>query len=72
MERFAQALIKCLLDERNDFRPSTSLNVNGRVRWLNPSRVTPELQVNARFEGREHGGQANHDNGESTVISVSP
>ena len=69
---FAQALLQRPLDEREDFRPSTSLNLNAGVRWLNTSRVTPELQVNARFEGREGGGQADYDNSGATVISVSP
>jgi len=69
---FAQALLQRPLDEREDFRPATSLNVNAGVRWLNTSRVTPELQVNARFETREHGGQADYDNSGATVINVSP
>jgi len=69
---FAQALLQRPLDEREDFRPSTSLSVNGGVRWLNTSRVTPELQVNVRFDGREGGAQADYDNSGDTIVNVSP
>lgn len=69
---FAQALVQKPLAAREDFRPATSLNVNAGVRWLNTSRFTPELQVNARFEGREGGAQADYDNSGATVINVSP
>ncbi|HTJ77404.1 MAG TPA: hypothetical protein VL357_00245 [Rariglobus sp.] len=69
---FAQALLQRPLDEREDFRPSTSLGVNGGVRWLNTSRFTPELQVNVRFDGREGGVQGDYDNSGDTLVNLNP
>ncbi len=69
---FAQALLQRPLDVRQEFRPSTSLSVNGGVRWLNTSHVTPELQVNARFDGREGGAQADYANSGDTIVNLSP
>jgi hypothetical protein len=69
---FIQALLQRPLDTREDFRPSTSLSLNGGVRWLNTSRFTPELQVNVRFDGRESGAQADYDNSGGTIVNLSP
>ncbi len=69
---FAQTLLQRPLDVREGFRPSTSLSVNGGVRWLNTSHVTPELQVNVRFDGREGGVQADYANSGDTIVNLSP
>ncbi len=69
---FAQATLDQPLAAREDFLPSTSFNVSGGVRWLNTSRFAPQLQVNVKFEGREHGAEADTENSGSTVIHLSP
>jgi hypothetical protein len=69
---FAQATLDQPLAAREDFLPSSSFNVSGGVRWLNSSHFTPQLQVNVKFEGREHGAEADVENSGSTVIHLSP
>jgi hypothetical protein len=69
---FAQAALDQPLAERDDFLPSTSFNVSSGVRWLNASHFTPQLQVNVKFEGREHGAEADVENSGSTAVHLSP
>ena len=69
---FAQATILQPLAQRDGFSPSPSLTMTGGVRWLNTSRITPQLQVNAKWEGRERGVNADFDNSGSVVIALSP
>jgi hypothetical protein len=69
---FAQAALDQPLAARDDFLPSSSFNVSTGLRWLNASHFTPQLQVNMKFEGREHGAEADVENSGSTAIHLSP
>jgi len=42
------------------------------VRWLNSSRFTPQLQLNLKAEGREHGVEADTANSGGTIAYLSP
>jgi hypothetical protein len=69
---FASALLDRPVAERADFRPSTSLGLNAGVRLLTTGWLTPQLQVNTRFDGREGGGEGDYDNSGGTFVYLSP
>ncbi len=69
---FASAMLDQPLAARDSFLPSTSLTVSGGVRWLNGSRFTPQLQLNLKAEGREHGSEADTPNSGGTIAYLSP
>jgi len=69
---FAQAMFDQPLAARAGFLPSTSLTLSGGVRWLNSSAFTPQLQLNVKAEGREHGDEADTPNSGSTIAYLSP
>jgi len=69
---FVQATLDQPLAARDGFLPSTSVNLSGGLRWLNPSRVTPQIQLNVKTEGREHGDEADTPNSGGTVAYLSP
>ena len=69
---FIQATLDQPLAARDGFLPSTSVNLSGGARWLNPSRVTPQLQLNVKTESREHGAEADTPNSGGTVAYLSP
>ncbi|HEY4301949.1 MAG TPA: transporter [Candidatus Didemnitutus sp.] len=69
---FFQAMLDAPLAERDGFLPSTSLTCSTGVRWLNSSAFIPQLQINLKAEGREHGIEADTDNSGSTTAYVSP
>ena len=60
------------LAARDGFIPSTSLTLSGGLRWLNSSRITPQLQLNLKTETREHGAGADTRNSGGTVAYLSP
>ena len=69
---FASALLDQPLAQRDDFSPSTSLGLNAGLRLLSTGWVSPQLQVNTRFDGREHGAMADIDNSGGTFVYLSP
>lgn len=69
---FTQALWQRAVQPHNDFLPSPSLNVSVGVRYLEWSRVVPQLQLNALAEGREGGKNGDKDNSGSRQIFLSP
>lgn len=69
---FAQVSLQQPLAAHAGFLPSTSLNLSGGVRWLNSTRVTPQLQLNVRWETREHGDEADTPNSGGTLAYLSP
>ncbi len=69
---FTQATFNQPLAERADFLPSASFILTGGLRWLNSSRFTPQLQLNLKVEGREHGAEGDTENSGSTTVHVSP
>jgi hypothetical protein len=75
MERvgcFLSAQLDQPLAARAAFLPSASLTLSGGVRWLNPSRFTPQLQFNVKTETREHGAAADTANSGGTLAHLSP
>ncbi len=69
---FAQAQLTQPLDSRDGFRPSSSLGVNLGVRRLTSGWLTPQLQVNARWDGREAGVNSDVPNSGGTFVYLSP
>ena len=69
---FASVMLQQPLAARAGFLPSTSLTLSSGVRWLNSSRFTPQLQLNLKTEGREHGDKADTPNSGSTIAYLSP
>jgi hypothetical protein len=69
---FAQATVDQPLAARDGFLPSSSVNVNTGLRYLNTSALTPQLQVNARWDGREHGIEADTPDSGDTAVFLSP
>lgn len=69
---FAQATYQHALGYRDEFLPSSTLNLNVGVRYLNTSIVTPLIQLNARWDSRERGFYADSDNSGDAAFYVSP
>lgn len=69
---FAQVLLDQPLAARDGFIPSSSVNANTGIRWLNTSAFTPELQLNATWNSREHGINADSTNSGGVLVHVSP
>jgi hypothetical protein len=69
---FASALLDQPLDQRDDFIPSSSLGLNTGLRLLTTGWVSPQLQVNSRFDSREHGAMADTANSGGTFVYLSP
>jgi hypothetical protein len=69
---FASALIDQPLAERADYLPSASLTVNTGVRLLNETWLTPQLQVNTRFDARERGAAGDAGNSGGAFVYLSP
>lgn len=71
-DRFAQLQIKQALDRRAAFRPSTQITANLGLRYVGFKAVTPQLQLNARIEGREAGANADYENSGSQAVYITP
>jgi hypothetical protein len=71
-DRFEQIQLKQPLDSRQQFRPSSSVDLTAGLRYVGFAAVTPQLQLNARFEGRETGAQGDYENSGSRVLYLSP
>ena len=69
---FVQLTLDQPFAPRVDFLPSTSVTFSSGIRWLNSSSFTPQLQLNVKWEGREHGTEADADNGGGTLAYLSP
>jgi hypothetical protein len=60
------------LAQKDNFMPSASLTVNTGVRLLTTGWLTPQLQVNTRFDARERGDEGDIDNSGGTFVYLSP
>ncbi|HXZ48844.1 MAG TPA: hypothetical protein VEG27_07465 [Usitatibacter sp.] len=69
---FGEALLQQPLNSREDFRPGTGVNVSLGARYMSFERVTPQIQLNLRTEGRESGANADVDNSGATLVYLSP
>ncbi|WP_428381554.1 hypothetical protein [Nevskia ramosa] len=71
-DRFEQLQLKQALDKADGFRPSSQFTASAGLRYVGFGRVTPQLQLNARVEGKEVGSNADYDNSGSQAVYVSP
>lgn len=71
-DQFQQLQIKQAINRHQDFRPSTQLIGNAGLRYLGFGALVPQIQLNARIEGRETGAQADYANSGSQVLNLSP
>jgi hypothetical protein len=71
-DRFEQLQIKQALDSKEQFRPGTQVALNLGVRYVATEWLITQLQLNAKFEGRETGAQADYDNSGSRTVYLSP
>jgi hypothetical protein len=69
---FASALIDQPLAERADYLPSASVTLNTGLRLLNETWLTPQLQINTRFDTRERGIEGDANNSGGTFVYLSP
>jgi hypothetical protein len=69
---FAQATVQHALGSRDEFIPSSTLNLNIGVRYLNTSIITPLIQLNARWDTRERGYYADIENSGDAAFYISP
>jgi hypothetical protein len=69
---FAQATVQHALGYRDNFLPSSTLNLNVGLRYLNTTVVTPLIQLNARWDSRERGYYADTENSGDAAFYVSP
>jgi hypothetical protein len=69
---FGHLLLQAPLNTRDEFKPSTKLNLNLGVRYQADARWTPQLQLNIAHEGRESGALADRDNSGSLLVHLSP
>lgn len=69
---FAHVLLAHPLNSREDFRPGTGINFNVGVRYTASEKFVPQLQINARFEKRESGANADVDNSGASLVYLSP
>lgn len=69
---FAQALLQVPLTSKDRFKPGAGINITAGVRYVNDSRITPHLQINARSERKESGANADVPNSGATLVYLSP
>jgi hypothetical protein len=69
---FAEAIVQQPLNSRDDFRPGTGVNVSFGARYMSFQDWRPQIQVNARVEGRESGANADVENSGATLVYLSP
>lgn len=69
---FAQIVGELPLNYRAGFMPSANIAANAGIRWLNTTAFTPQLQLNARWDAREHGVNADPANSGGMTAYLSP
>ncbi|WP_424193522.1 TonB-dependent receptor [Ampullimonas aquatilis] len=69
---FAQGMLQFAINERESYKPGTSLNLNGGFRYLLNDTVVPQIQVNAKTGKRDSGDNADRDNSGGTLVYLSP
>ena len=67
-----QALVQIPLNSKNDFKPGKGMNLTAGLRYVTGGAVVPQLQINARVEGKESGANADVPNSGATLIYLSP
>ncbi len=72
LDYFAQALVQTPLQTKNQYRPGSSLNLNLGLRYLAFGAAQPQLQLNGRVVGRDHGAEADTQNSGGRIVYLSP
>jgi hypothetical protein len=69
---FTEAIVQQPLNSREDFKPGTGVNVSIGARYMSFQDWRPQIQLNARVEGRESGANADVENSGATLVYLSP
>jgi hypothetical protein len=69
---FAEGILQQPLNSRDGFKPGTGLNLSVGARYMSWENVRPQVQLNARIEGRESGVNADVENSGATLVYLSP
>lgn len=69
---FAQALYQFALDERQDYRPGNQLQVDLGAHYRLDNKWDVMLQLNARYQGRHRGAEAETRDSGARMVAVSP
>ncbi len=69
---FAQIQLVQPLNSCDGFRPSPSVTASTGVRRLTSGWLTPQLQLNVRWDGREAGANSDTPNSGGTFVALSP
>ena len=69
---FGNALVQIPISHDAGFRPGTGANLSAGLRWRGLGALVPEAQINARFEQRESGAEADVANSGATLVYLSP
>ncbi len=67
-----QAQGQAALHSREEFRPGSVGEVSLSLQWLGWSRITPQLQLNGRINGRDSGAAADRANSGGEQFYVAP
>ncbi len=69
---FSQLVAQLPLASREGYIPGNSLTANLALRYQRFQHVVPQLQVNARFQARDHGINASPEDSGGTMVYLSP
>jgi hypothetical protein len=71
---FGNLLWQQPLNSREQFKPGAGVNLTLGLRYTGvlPARLSPQLQINVRAEGRESGANADVENSGATLAYLSP
>ena len=72
LEYFSQILADQPFQQREGFRPGTSVTTSAGIGYLIGSVARPQLQINHRFEIRESGENSDHENSGGNSIAITP
>ncbi len=67
-----QALAQIPLDSRDGYRPAIAGNLSAGFHYTGWRGITPQLQVNFRFAGRDAGVNADRENSGGELLYVAP
>ena len=72
IDHFSHASVQVPLNSKNGFKPGVGLNFSTGLRYASDGPVVPQVQLNARIEGRESGENADIPNSGATLVYLSP
>ena len=72
LDHFSHAMLQVPLNSKNGFKPGVGLNLSTGLRYASDGPLVPQVQLNARIEGRESGENADIPNSGATLVYLSP